>query len=851
MTHRKKFFHTKKWKLVKTLIILIISAGLISSSIAILWFSTLQIPDLSAFEAREVAQSTKIFDKTGQILLYDIHSDAKRTVVPFTEISANIKNAVIAIEDSRFYQHFGIEPTSILRAVLSNITPGSGLTQGGSTITQQVIKNSVLTKDKTITRKLKEWVLAIKLEKVLSKDQILNTYLNETPFGGSIYGIEEATKTFFGKSAKDITLAEAAYLAAIPQAPTFYSPYGANLNRLDARHKLVLQKMKENKFITNQEYENAVKENIKFLEKNTIGIRAPHFSLYVKDYLVKKYGEDVVEQGGLKVITTLDYNMQEKAEKVVSNFSASLESQFNASNTAMVAIDPKNGDILTMVGSRNYFDKKIQGNFNIATAYRQPGSTFKPFVYATAFMKGYTPDTILFDAETEFSTKCTIDGKPKNPTDDVTKVCYSPEEYDSIFEGPMTIRQALAHSRNVPAVKALYLTGIQDSISTAEAMGITSLKDANQYGLTLVLGGGEVSLLELTSAYGVFANDGIRNPYRSILKIEDNKGNILEETKINPVQAIPTQPARQITDILSDRKARLSYLNPIADNLGGREVAMKTGTTNDFRDVWIEGYTPNLVVGAWAGKNDNTSMGKKVAGLIIAPIWGAFMAEINDTLPKEYFKKPDPEPTNLKPVLNGEWRGGISYKIDTISGKVATDLTPTELEKTIVFNDVHTILNWINKDDPRGLTLSDPKQDPQYEYWEYGIRKWFDKWQKENPTFIETKDTVIPTEMDNVHILENFPKISILSPKPDSVVDANSRLTINISSSGKYPLKKSELYINDKYVNTNEKTPNSLSFIPADIKGIQEKNIIKIISYDIVLNHIDTSFVFSLSNLNN
>lgn len=849
MSRKKKFFHTKLGKLIKALIILGISATLIGLSIGIIWFSTLQIPDLSAFEARKVAQSTKIFDRTGEILLYDIHSDAKRTVISFADISSNIKNATIAIEDAEFYQHIGIKPTAIIRAVLSNLTPGSGLTQGGSTITQQVIKNSVLTKDKTITRKLKEWILAIKLEKVLTKDQILSTYLNETPYGGSIYGVEEASKTFFGKSAKDLDLAEAAYLAAIPQAPTFYSPYGLNKASLDTRHKLVLQKMNENKFITNEEYQTALKENVKFLEKNNTGIRAPHFSLYVKDYLIQKYGESVVEEGGLKVTTTLDYGMQEKAEKVVSNFASSLESQFNASNTAMVAIDPKTGDILTMVGSRNYFDKKIQGNFNIATAYRQPGSTMKPFVYATAFMKGYTPDTVLFDAETEFSTKCTVDSKPKNPNDDAKKVCYSPEEYDGIFEGPLTIREALAQSRNIPAVKALYLTGIQESITTAEAMGITSLKDPNQYGLTLVLGGGEVSLLELTSAYGVFANDGIRNPYRSILKVEDQNGNVLEEAKTDPVQAIPAQPARQITDILSDRKVRLSYLNPITDNLGKRDVAIKTGTTNDFKDVWVEGYTPNLVVGAWAGKNDNSSMGKKVAGLIIAPVWGAFMAAINDSLPVESFKKPDPEPTDLKPVLRGVWNGGVSYMTDTISGKVATDLTPTELKKEIVFNDVHTILNWIDKDNPRAILTKDPKQDSQYEYWEYGIRKWFDNWKRTNPTFTETKDFTIPSSTDDVHIPENIPKISITSPKPETTIEASSKVTITLSSTGKYPLKKTELYINDKYITTNDKTPLTLSFVPQDISGITDRNIIKLVSYDTVLNHAEISVDLLLTGL--
>lgn len=847
MSRRKGFFRSLTWRILKPLIMLGISLCFVVISIAIIWFANLQIPDLSAFEARKVSQSTKIYDRTGEILLYDVHSNAKRTIIAFEDISRNIKNATIAIEDNEFYQHFGIKPTAILRAVLSNLTPGSGLTQGGSTITQQVIKNSVLTSDKTLTRKLKEWILSIKLEKVLSKDQILNTYLNEAPYGGSIYGVEEASKTFFGKSAKDVTLAESAYIAAIPQAPTFYSPYGQNKARLDSRQKLVLQKMKENNFITDDEYKNALNEKVEFLQKNTTGIRAPHFALYVKDYLVQKYGEEMVDEGGLKVTTTLDYSMQEKAEKIIANFAPTLETNSNASNTAMVAIDPKTGDILVMVGSRNYFDKEIQGNFNITTAYRQPGSTFKSFVYATAFMKGYTPETELFDVDTEFSTKCTVEGKPKNPADDPEKVCYSPREYDGLYEGPQTMRKALAHSRNIPAVKTLYLAGIADSINTAEAMGITSLKDPNRYGLTLVLGGGEVSLLELTSAYGVFANDGIRNPYRSILKVEDKNGNMLEEAKLNPNQAIPAQPARQISDILSDPSVRMPSLNQVVNQLG-KQVAIKTGTTNDYRDVWVEGYTPNIVVGAWAGKNDNTPMNRKIAGLVIVPVWGAFMSEINNTLPKEYFKKPEVESSlDLKPVLRGIWKGGISYQKDTISGKLATDLTPPELKQEVIFNNVHTILNWVDKDNPRGAPLSDPKSDSQYEYWEYSIRKWFDNYQKTDPNFKEATVIEIPTAIDDIHTLENSPKISITSPKPNSLVDQNVRVDIVITSNGKYPLKKSELYINGKYISINERDAYHMSFVPKDIDNIQDNNIIKIISYDTVLNRGEVSIDISVT----
>ncbi|MDQ2933331.1 MAG: transglycosylase domain-containing protein, partial [bacterium] len=663
----------------------------------------------------------------------------------------------MAIEDSDFYTNKGIEPTSILRAIIANIATG-GYSQGASTITQQVVKNSLLTRDKTITRKIKEWVLAIKLTRIMSKDDILEAYLNDTSYGGTIYGVEEASRQFFGKSSKDVTLAEAAYLAAIPQAPTYFSPYGTHREALDARHKLVLQRMKTLGKITPEEYDTVVAEKVVFLARNDQNIRAPHFVMYVKDYITQKYGEDMVTNGGLRVITTLDYTLQEKAEDVITKFSKPLEQNFHASNTAMVAIDPKSGDILTMVGSRDYFDEKIDGNYNIALAQRQPGSTFKPFVYATAFKKGYTPETVLFDSETEFSTQCTVDGKPKNAGEDAKKVCYSPDEYDHKFEGPMSIRTALAHSRNIPAVKALYLAGIKNALQTAEDLGITSLEDQNRYGLTLVLGGGEVSLLELTSAYGVFANDGLRNPHRSILRVVDTKGTVLESVGsiLSPTQAIDPEVARQISSILSDTSARMDSLKPIGESIG-RQVAIKTGTTNDYKDVWTVGYTPNLVVGAWAGKNDNTPMKQNLSGLIITPVWGAFMAQAAQSFPPETFQAP-PEPlADNKPVLRGVWQGGVSYWTDSVSGKVATENTPTETKREVLFNNVHTILHWVNKDDPRGPAPTNPQSDGQYEHWEYGVQKWLQTYKANNPSFQETTPVSIPTDTDDVHSSSSAP----------------------------------------------------------------------------------------------
>jgi penicillin-binding protein 1C len=840
-SHRRK----KARHVVKRILVLVVSVGLIVVGLVALWVATLKMPDLTSFQNRKVTESTKIYDRTGTILLFDTGKDAKRTAVALEQISPFIQDATIAIEDSDFYTNIGVEPTSIIRAVLANIATG-GYGQGASTITQQVVKNSLLTKDKTITRKIKEWVIAVKLTRVMSKPQILETYLNDTSYGGTIFGVEEASRAFFGKPAKDVSLAQAAYLAAIPQAPTYYSPYGTHRDDLDARKKLVLQRMKSLGKISSTDYDAALAEKVQFLSRNDASIRAPHFVMYVKDLVTQKYGEDMVTNGGLRVITTLDFNLQETAEDVITKFSPSLESNFNASNTAMVAIDPKTGDILTMVGSRDYFSSKIEGNFNIALAKRQPGSTFKPFVYATAFKKGFTPETVLFDSKTEFSLRCTVEGKPKDPAEDPEKVCYSPDEFDFNYTGPMTIREALAHSRNIPAVKTLYMTGLRDSMETAADMGITGLNDPNRYGLTLVLGGGEVSLLDLTSAYGVFANDGLRNPYRSILRVEDSKGTILESVPatVSPVQALEPEIARQISSILSDPKVRMESLKAIGESVG-RPVAMKTGTTNDYRDVWAVGYTPNLVVGAWAGKNDNSPMRQNVAGLIISPVWGAFMSQAVKSLPVENFQSPPPPLTDNKPVLRGIWEGGQSYWKDTISGKLATENTPPETKSEVIARNVHSILYWLDKNDPRGPAPQDPKQDPQFEYWEYGVRKWFEGYQKTHPDFKEATSIVMPNQVDDAHTPEKAPHVSFVSPVAGSSITSHDALTIRLQSTGFYPAKKTEVYLNGKYVLTSENDPLNISFFPSDVGGLGESNTLSVTLYDSVFNKGTATTTFS------
>ena len=666
----KKILNSKAYFGIATVI-------LFSLGLFVLWMATLRIPALEDIKERRVDQSTKIYDRIGVILLYDMGRDSRRAAISIDNISYYAKAATIAIEDKNFYSHSGFELRSFLRAVVVNLTTLS-FSQGGSTITQQVVKNSILTKDKTPTRKLKELILALKLDKALSKDEILSLYLNEISYGGTIYGIEEASRSFFGKSASDINLAEAAYLASLPKAPSYYSPYGPNKEALETRKNVVLGEMLANKLISEEEYQAAVIENVNFKERvSTAGIRAPHFVFFVIEELAKKYGENTLAQSGFKVITTLDYSIQEKAEAIAKKYGPINKEKFDGENNAMVAIDPKTGEVLAMVGSRNYFDAEIDGNFNAATGHRQPGSTFKPIVYAALFNKGFTDNTVLFDAPIQFSTSCAEDFFV---TDDQ---CYSPGNYDDKFRGPMTVRNALAQSINVPAVEGLYLAGVKNSIALAENLGIESLTDIKNYGLSLVLGGGSVSLLDMTSAYSVFANDGIRNPYNPVLRIEDSAGNIIDQNIASPRRVLPEQSARLISDILSDNVARTPGYGPNSVlYIASRDVAVKTGTSNDYRDAWIIGYTPNLAVGAWVGNNDNSAMQKKVAGLIVSPLWRELMDQVLPSLAAESFIDPEKEEAPLeRPLFDGKllssdpqyknWQYGIG-RWSSLSGLGAT-----------------------------------------------------------------------------------------------------------------------------------------------------------------------------------
>jgi len=808
---KKQLRNKRLLKIALRISLIIVAAMGIFVGIILLWIATFQIPTLDSFTDRKVTQSTKIYDRTGEIILYDVYENIKRTVVRYEQISKHTKNATIAIEDENFYNHAGIDPRAILRAVFVNLRDGE-YSQGGSTITQQVIKNSVLTNEKTITRKLKEWVLALRLDRLLEKDEILNLYLNEIPYGGSIYGVQEASLAFFGKNAIDLSIAEAAYIAALPQAPTYYSPYGNNTDRLEARKNTVLLKMFENKFITQQEYEQAKNEEVVFISVEDRGIKAPHFVLFVKEQLAKKYGEEALEQNGLRVITTLDYELQKKSEEIVKKYALENDEKFNASNAATVAIDPKTGEVLVMVGSRDYFDEEIDGNFNIATSgRRQPGSAFKPFAYAQAFIKGYTPETILFDVATQFSTNCS----PTNFTS--ADGCYSPQNYDNIFRGPITMRNALAQSVNIPAVKTLYLANTNDTIDLARSMGVSTLTSSAQYGLTLALGGGEVSLIDMVSAYGVFANEGARHPYKTILEVTDREGSVLEKRENEPAdQALPRNAALQISDVLSDNIARTPAFGSNSQLFfPGRDVAVKTGTTNDYRDAWIIGYTPQVVVGTWAGNNDNTSMEKRVAGFIVAPMWNELVNAALEKMPNEPFPKPQPEDSNLKPILRGIWQGGSSYLINSETGEPAMDDTPVELIREVTRGGVHSILYWVNKDNPRGPQPSNPQQDGQFILWERPVQLWSEQqgFRGSSADSGQTEGTV---------------QLQITHPTAIREYRTNESIDVLLHYPSEYGIESITYVINGNTVHKDTTSPFNYRFRPEDISVIQKENSLDI-----------------------
>ncbi|MFA6514180.1 MAG: penicillin-binding protein [Patescibacteria group bacterium] len=789
--------------------------------IYVAWISR-DLPNPNQLINREVAQSTKIYDRTGENILYEIHGDQKRTLIALKDLPEYVKKAPISIEDKNFYNHGGFSLWAMFRTAITNVLYGQ--TAGGSTLTQQFIKNAILTPEKKITRKIKELVLSYRLEQKFSKDEILQMYLNEIPYGSNAYGIEAASQKYFNKHAKDISLAEAALLAALTQAPSRYSPYGPNKDLLLGRKDYVLKLMNEQGYISEQEKIAAQQEVIKFMEPET-NITAPHFVMYIKDILAEKYGEKMVEQEGLKIYTTLDLYKQKIAEDVIKEKTINYQENYNANNAALVSIDPKTGQILAMVGSKDYFDNTIDGQVNIATRLRQPGSSMKPIAYAELFIKGYSPDTILYDVNTNFSSD------PANP--------YEPKNYNLKENGPVSVRKALSGSLNIPAVKALYLAGINNVIDLAESMGYTTLTQRERFGLAFVLGGAEVKLLEHVNAYSAFARDGKMSPIVSILKIEDKNGKIIEEYKPEEKQVFDSKIARMINSILSDNNAR-SFIFGTKNylTLGDRPVAAKTGTTNDYHDAWTIGYTPSIVTGVWVGNSNNEKMkGTADGSVLAAPIWNAFMSSVLGNTPIESFKTPDDYKTS-KAIIDGQIPSQL-IKIDTTTGQPANSFTPLELVSEISVPEAHSILFYIDKENPLGPQPENPAKDPQFLAWEKGVTTWAEK---------NASSSLLLKDYSELHKPENKPQIAITNPKEgDTITDKN--LIVEVLASAPRGISYINFYINGNLWKTKTgNNPYLSELLPNLVNGYQS---LTVKACDDVDNCSESSLNFNLKLNNN
>lgn len=642
------------FRLAKLAFLAVIGLFVLSFLVLPLFAFNLPTPDKII---RREGFSTKILDREGEVL-YDIFANQRRTPVPLDQVPLFLRQATIAVEDKNFYKHQGFDPTGYLRAVY-NIVIFKRL-QGGSTLTQQLVKNVLLTPERTIFRKVKEFILAIQIERKYTKDEILQMYLNEAPYGGTAWGVEAATEVYFGKSVKNLNLIESAVLAGLPQRPSAYSPYSSNPKAYIARTTDVLRRMREDGYITPDQEEAALAQlpSVEFQARGA-SFKAPHFVQYVQKILEERYGERVVEQGGLRVTTTLDLALQEKAEEIVGEEIAKVESQ-RITNGASVALNPETGEILAMVGSKNFNDPNYDGQFNVAVqALRQPGSAIKPITYVTAFKEGYTPSTLIMDVPTTFPGGV---GQPD----------YKPENYDGKFRGPIQLRYALGNSINMAAVKVLAMVGIRDTLETAYDLGISTLKPDKEtlerVGLSLTLGGGEVRLLELTGAYAAFMNKGYKVEPIAILKVEDADGKVLEEVEPEKGKRVLTEEqAYLIAHILSDNSARTEIFgtNSLL-NVSGRTIAVKTGTTNDKRDNWTIGGNSQGLVGTWVGNNDYTPMLNVASGVSGAsPIWRRILLEMLKDKPNVGFETPS---------------GIVTASVDSVSGYRAHNGYPSRVE---------------------------------------------------------------------------------------------------------------------------------------------------------------------------
>ena len=756
--------------------------GVFALALLAFWYIK-DLPDPSNILSQGFAESTKIYDRTGKELLYQIGQE-RRTVIGLEELPAHVRWATLVAEDADFYKHPGIDVTGILRAAWNDLR-SRALEQGGSTITQQFVKNALLAPEKTFSRKFREIVLSFWIETKYTKDEIFAFYLNQIPYGSNAFGIEQASRAYFGKSARDLTIPEGALLAALPQRPSYFSPYGEHKDELLARKDMIINRMVSEGHIIEEEGKKARETKLEFVSGSATSLFAPHFVIYIKEYLEEKYGKELVERGGLEVTTTLDTRIQKVAQEAVKETATSNEKKFKAQNAALIAIDPKTGQILSMVGSRDWFDDEVDGKVNVSLRLRQPGSSFKPIAYATLFEKGYSPNSLVFDLPTTFTTRA---NQP-----------YTPRNYDGKFHGLLTMRQALAQSRNVPAVKVLHLAGINNVIAQARKFGISTI-DPARVDLALVLGGAEVKLLDLTSAYAMFANDGEYNPPTAILRVKDKKGEILEEFKANPQEALPSDASRLVTSILSDNEARSAVFGPSSPlYIPGIATATKTGTTSDFRDGWTMGYTPRLAIGVWAGNNDNTPTKNGEGAFIAGPIWNKVMRFAAGNFPQEFggaFTAPPEEPKVAdKPMVNGELVFEREVLVDTRTNTIAEPGTPAVLTEKRVFREIHSILYYARP------------EDPQVPDWEKSVQEWVSA---QPDAYLYNRP--LPQTPGNGSFPPNdstSPRLEILTPPEGAIVSASS-VSLSFDFQSTLPLKQVDVFFDGELVKTTLQSPVEL-----------------------------------------
>lgn len=738
----KKIKRLKFFSSLSTLALVLVLVAVVVAVGMVIYFTT-QVPSPDSLENRDVAQATKIYDRNGT-LLYDIFQNQNRTTVALSDIPDNVKNATVAIEDRNFYHESGFSITGILRSALALVVHRQ-IEGGGSTITQQLVKNALLTNNQSIIRKVKELILAIQVERVYSKNQILEMYLNEIPYGGTAYGIEAAANLYFGEHAKDLDLAQAALLAGLPQLPSVYSPYGTHPELAKVRQKEVLDAMVSNGYITKQQEQSAYNEPLTYRTVQTQeGFKAPHFVLYVKQKLIEQFGERMVEQGGLRVTTTLDENLQEDAQKIVADNIAKLKN-YQVGNGAAIIEDPKTGQILSMVGSKDYFGKSepagctsgvncvFDPNENVVLDNRQPGSATKPITYALGLEKGYTAATVLEDVKTDFPGGA---GQP----------AYSPVNYDGKFRGPVQVRYALANSINVPAVKMLAMVGVKNDMDLAYRMGLSNWEptdeNVNNVGLSLTLGGRETTLLDLATAYTTFADKGVKHDPVSILKVTDANGKTLYEYHPDDgVKILDEGITFIISDILSDNGARTMEFGANSGlNIPGYTAAVKTGTTDEKRDNWAIGYTPSYLVGVWVGNNDREPMNPVISSGITGatPIWHDLMVRALKGHGNEPFIKPDDvNQVDIDGLMGGQpHNGSPTRKEYFIKGTEPTSVSSAYQNLKVCQVNPHRQANDGEAADQKDVIVLQENDPTGANTWQSGIDQWV--LTASNPAFVGT-----------------------------------------------------------------------------------------------------------------